>query len=281
MNFESFAEQHGLIIDSLIQDRWVRVPTTDHPHKKNGSYIWDGYTGAVQNWAVHERPIIFRNTEIYKLTVEEMRQREQKKKANAEKKKQKQIAASKRAKQFVKHSKKELHPYLVAKGFSNHNGERGYVNNDLLVVPMSVNNDLVGCQLIDAEGNKRFLSGQITKGAQLIMQSKEGGKQGIHIFCEGYATAMSIRRVLKKFKIPYEIHVCFSAANIEEIASYYKEGLVIADNDPVGLKIARKTGKLYWNSPVEGEDFNDFEIRLGWKVAGEQLIATGLLGAFD
>ena len=58
MNFESFAEQHGLIIDSLIQDRWVRVPTTDHPHKKNGSYIWDGYTGAVQNWAVHELSLI-------------------------------------------------------------------------------------------------------------------------------------------------------------------------------------------------------------------------------
>ena len=41
LDFESFAEQHGLIIDHLVHDRWARVPTTDKPHSKNGSYIWD------------------------------------------------------------------------------------------------------------------------------------------------------------------------------------------------------------------------------------------------
>ena len=57
MNFERFAEMHGLIIQSLTFDKWTRVPTISHPHKKNGAYIYDGKTGAVQNWAVHEKPV--------------------------------------------------------------------------------------------------------------------------------------------------------------------------------------------------------------------------------
>ena len=58
MSFEQFAESHGLIIDNIISDRWVRVPTRDKPTKRNGSYIWDGHSGAVQNWAIHEKPIV-------------------------------------------------------------------------------------------------------------------------------------------------------------------------------------------------------------------------------
>jgi hypothetical protein len=36
MNFESFAQAHGLIIKTLIMHKWVRVKTVDHPHKLNG-----------------------------------------------------------------------------------------------------------------------------------------------------------------------------------------------------------------------------------------------------
>ena len=42
MSFQAFAEQHGLIIDHLVYDRWTRVPTLDYPKKRNGSYIFDG-----------------------------------------------------------------------------------------------------------------------------------------------------------------------------------------------------------------------------------------------
>ena len=61
MNFERFAELHGLIISSLIMDRWVRVPTTDHPHSRNGAYIFHGDTGCVQNWAIHEKPVSWKS----------------------------------------------------------------------------------------------------------------------------------------------------------------------------------------------------------------------------
>ena len=41
MNFEQFAEMHGLIIRRLMLDKWVRVPTLDHPKKMNGAYIFE------------------------------------------------------------------------------------------------------------------------------------------------------------------------------------------------------------------------------------------------
>jgi hypothetical protein len=51
--------------------------------------------------------------------------------------------------------------------------------------------------------------------------------------------------------------------------------LIVADNDSVGLNSAIKTGRPYWISPCDGEDFNDFELRVGAEVAGKSLIAIG------
>lgn len=249
MNFEQFAESHGLIIGSIVLDRWVRVPTTDHPHKKNGAYIWDGKSGAVQNWAIHEKPVRFQSKEwkpdpLYA---------EKRKKAEQEKIKKQGIAKGKAIK-IMNSSKQSKHPYLERKGFPS---DKGYVWNDLLVIPMRIDQRLVGCQMINQDGTKRFLTGQITKGASYIIDNK-----GRDIICEGYATALSVRRVLKHLRKRYTIHVCFSAANMLEIAKGKHCPLVIADNDPVGLRTAKKIGQ-YWVSDVEGEDFNDAELRLG------------------
>ena len=63
MNFQSFAEQHGLIINHLVMNRWVRCPTIDHPAKRNGAYIFTGDSGAIQNWAAHEKAIPWRPDE--------------------------------------------------------------------------------------------------------------------------------------------------------------------------------------------------------------------------
>jgi putative DNA primase/helicase len=271
MNFESFAEQHGLIIDHIVHDRWTRVPTSDKPHSKNGAYIWDGHSGAVQNWAMHEKPISFKSQEVIRLSAEEMRQRQEKKRLELERKKHKQESAAKRAAHFMKSAKKKLHPYLISKGFSNHNGERGYVLNDMLLVPMSIDYHLVGCQMIMPDGSKKFMSGQITKGAELIMDAG-----GYDILCEGYATAMSIRRALKKSDCRYRIHVCFSASNILQISAKNPNCIIVADHDTIGIKTAIATGKPYWLSPIEGEDFNDFELRVGPIEAGKSLIEAGL-----
>jgi hypothetical protein len=55
-----------------------------------------------------------------------------------------------------------------------------------------------------------------------------------------------------------------------EIAQKCKNPIVIADNDPVGIRTAKKIGK-YWVSDVDGEDFNDAELRLGTKSVCQSL----------
>jgi len=259
MTFESFAQQHGLIIRDLIRDRWTRVPTVDHPHKKNGAYIYDGASGAVQNWAIHEKPVSFRsktytpdpNWQAKRAKAEQLR-------AN------RQNEAIKRGAYILDNSRKASHPYLVKKGFTE---GKQWVWNDLLVIPMRIDGKLVGCQLISQDGTKKFLSGQTTKGAETIIDAK-----GRHILCEGYATALSLRRAIKTAGKRYTIHVCFSAGNMVEIAKKYDNCLVVADNDPTGIKAAKQTGKQYWVSPVKGEDANDFELRCGSVLLGESLL---------
>jgi putative DNA primase/helicase len=263
MNFETFAEQHGLIIDHIVHDRWTRVPTTDKPYSKNGAYIWDGKIGAVQNWALHEKPITFLSKDEFRISDAEYRA----KKAKAETdKKARNHKAIQKAVFIMDNAKKQDHPYITKKGFT----DKHWVWNDLLIIPMRIDQKLVGCQMIDKDGSKKFLSGQITKGAEAIIDAK-----GRHILCEGYATALSIRRALKAVHKRYTIHVCFSASNIVEIASKYPQCMVVSDNDAVGIRSAKKTGKPFWVSPVDGEDFNDFELRVGSLEAGQSLIAIG------
>ena len=259
MSFELFAEQHGLIIRSLVEDKWVRVPTTDHPHKKNGAYIYDGNSGAVQNWALHEKPISWRGEGV--VDYDAMKR---KRDAHAKELAQKQHEAARKAGWIMKQSRKETHPYLAKKGFPD---EKSWVWNGLLAVPMRINQALVGCQLISADSSKRFLSGQRTKGATALFDNK-----GIEILCEGYATALSIRRALKAVRTRYKLIVCFSAGNILSVSKEHPSAFLVADTDTTGLSVANQSGLPFWQSDVAGEDFNDTETRIGSRSAGEWLL---------
>jgi len=279
LSFESFAEQHGLIIDHVVQDRWVRVPTTDKPQSKNGAYIWDGRSGAVQNWAVHEKPISFLSKKDFVPDPNFY----QKKRLAEDKRKQKNNWAIRVAKCLLDNSIKKPHPYMDKKGFPEFKVPvftAGSIFPELakydgcMILPMRIGDKLVGCQTISEDGEKKFLYGQITKEAELVIDNK-----GRHILCEGYATAMSIRRALQSLKKHYTIHVCFSASNILQISKQHPKCIIVADHDPVGIKTAKKTGKPFWLSPLDGEDFNDYEVRVGANEAGKSLIAIGLLVA--
>ena len=255
MSFQQFAEKHGLIIDHLIHDKWTRCRTVDKPNKKNGSYIFDGITGAVQNWAVHEKPISFRGKHDPSQVIRKPKITIDVAKNNSR--------ASGKAAFILNNAVKKPHSYLEKKGFPE---EKGWVWGELLIIPMRINGDLVGCQLIDPEGNKKFLSGQKTKNASAIFDNK-----GQIILCEGYATALSIRRALKTIKTRYKIVVCFSASNLSEMAKAYPDSLIVADHDIVGIRVAKQSSRPYWVSPNEGEDFNDYELRVGAERAGKSL----------
>ena len=262
MDFCRFAEQHGLIIDNLVSDRWVRVPTTDHPSKRNGAYIFQGSRGAVQNWALHEKPITWRDKHAKHDPQLHIRVKKAEQDQSV-----RQDKAAKKAAWIMHNATKQTHPYLAAKGFPE---EKGYVWEGKLVIPMRIGDKLVGCQMIDADGKKKFLYGQKTKGASACFDNK-----GSLILCEGYATALSIRRVLKKSMTRYCIHVCFSAGNLIEVAKSFPDCVIVADHDPVGIRSAKKTGRPYWISPNKGEDFNDYEMRVNPKTAKDLLNLIG------
>ena len=255
MRFEEFAFEHGLVIDNLSLDKWIRVKTLDKPNKLNGAYVFDGQGGAVINFATMEKHAIFKSDKPYVIDHDKI------KRVNQERL-DRQEEARRKAVYIVKSGVLSTHPYLIRKGFP----ERGLVWKELLVVTMRAGGQLVGCQLIDKIGNKKFLSGQITKGASLVIDNK-----GRDILVEGYATGLSVRRALKLMKARYRIHVCFSASNMLEIARGLNRPLVVADNDPVGLSTAQKIASCYWVGEA-GEDFNDFETRVGDREAGESLV---------
>jgi putative DNA primase/helicase len=265
MRFEDFARIHGLIIDHVIPHKEVRVPTLDQPKKINGSYRFKGDVGFVMNYATMDRPAVWfpdnqiaskESIKISKEAIEKERQ-------------QKAEKASQKAGWILHQCKQENHPYLISKGFPNELANVWETDGEkLLVIPMRIDKRLVGCQLINDKGVKKFLNGQTTKGATFTMNAK-----GLPIFCEGYATALSVREAMIANNIKYSIHVCFSASNMKIIARKFPYGLVIADNDNshVGEITARETGQPYWISPAVSEDFNDFHKRVGTFKASQAL----------
>jgi putative DNA primase/helicase len=167
-----------------------------------------------------------------------------------------QERAAVKAKALLNASVLSKHPYFKSKGFPD---EQGWVNGDKLIIPVRLEGELVGCQLIDESGDKKFLYGQRTSGASFDFDNK-----GKHYHCEGYATALSLRHALRSLKRNYVIHVCFSAGNLLKLAQKFG-GFVIADNDASGTgeRVAKQTGLPYWMSDVVGEDANDAHKRLG------------------
>jgi putative DNA primase/helicase len=254
MEFIDFVRAHGLIVNDIDVGRWVRTPTTDHPRSRNGAYKYMGDVGFVQNHATQievsvwkpERPseIKVDHKAILQRVSEEDRKRAQERRKAADK-----------AQRILDECELATHPYLKRKGFEE---LKGNVWNQVLVVPMRVGKNLVGTQLIDEDGGKKFLKGQATNDACFVMGS------GAPIYCEGYATGLSIMKAITTGKMRRSVVVCFSAGNLKRLAKD-PAGLVVADNDEslTGERVAKETGLKYWISDTKSEDFNDYQLRVG------------------
>ena len=259
MDFLDFARSHGIIIhDYPPLGTWKRYPTEDHPRKINGAVKFMGTHGFVQNHAVDTVVSIWKPDSRNQLDHRLIRSSVLN--AEAEQRKRQQ-EATRKAVRMLNDSGMMTHPYLEAKGFPDEQGNVLRIEGKpVLLVPMRIVGSLVGVQMIDAEGGKKFLFGQRTSGATFTFDNK-----GINILCEGYATALSVRLALKTMKRRYTLHVCFSAGNMLKVAEGLKPGLVIADNDAseTGQKTAEKIGWPFWISDTTGEDANDFHQRVG------------------
>ena len=258
MDFLNFCAAHGIIINHAPPiGIWKRYPTTDHPKSRNGAVKFMGDHAFVQNHATDTEVSVW-NTDA-PVNIDVARIARAAKDADALKRKA-QAEAAVKAKSILEQTVLAKHDYLKAKGFPEDWG-RVWVKDgeQILVIPMWIDGHMVGCQLIKQDGDKKFLYGQRTAGAEFCIDNK-----GDHILCEGYATALSIQKAMKGLKRPYTIHVCFSAGNMKRVAEG-KRGLVIADNDASGTgeRVAKEIGWPYWMSDQVGEDANDFHMRVG------------------
>lgn len=259
MTFIDFCQAHGIIVDRLPRfGVWARYKTEDKPHHKNGSVKFEGDFGFVQNHATmtnvntwfEDKPMTPVDRAAQQARVEASRRAQAKERQRAQ-----QSAASKAA-MILRSSAYEQHAYLDGKGFPEKTGlvYRPDEQTNLLVIPMRVGSDLVGCQLIGIDGSKKFLFGQRCNGAEFVM-----GNDGIDIWLEGYATGLSVMAAVSVLKLKARVHVCFSANNLLNMARAEGRGVVIADHDAsgVGEKAAIDTGLRYFLPPTEGTDFND------------------------
>jgi putative DNA primase/helicase len=126
---------------------------------------------------------------------------------------------------------------------------------NLLCIPMRVGSTLVGVQLINREGKKRYLTGQRTSGAEYLIANNGHGAEDFWV--EGYATGLSLRDCLHALKMRYRIHITFSAGNLEKMARAAGAGYVIADRDDSGTgeRVALASGLPYFLPDVG--DLND------------------------
>ena len=257
MDFVQFCRANGIVIDHLPPiGVWKRYPTEDHPRKRNGAVKFMGDHGFAQNHATQTEVSVWKSDKP--VDMKRIAPLVQKVADDTERK---QAEAAAKAEWILKQCQNGFHPYLKNKGFSE---QSGYIwvteGKQLLVIPMRIGGKLVGCQLIDEDGGKKFLFGQKTSGAEFVFDNK-----GQHIYCEGYATALSIRAVLKSLKKNYTLHVCFSAGNMEKVAAIHGKGIVVADNDAskTGELVAQRIGYPYFMPPTVGQDFNDLHREVG------------------
>ena len=267
MDFISFARLHGIAINHMPPvGQWKRYATEDKPHHKNGSVKFMGDHGFIQNHATMVEIAVWKADADSVVNFEKIKRIAQQADDDI---KRKQIEAAKTAAWMLKESQIAHHPYLAAKGFPDEQGNV-YVKDGvlLLLIPMRVGPNLVGVQIIEPEGKKKFLFGQRTSNAEFVWDNK-----GPHILCEGYATGLSIRAAMKALKKRYTLHVCFSAGNMEKIAASLQEGFIVADNDfsNTGLNTAKKIGWPFYVPPVVGQDFNDFADGAGLFKASQAL----------
>jgi phage/plasmid primase-like uncharacterized protein len=255
VTFIDFARACGILIDGYPPvGRWVRLPTVDHPKKRNGAVKWMIDHGFAQNHATQTEVSVWRDEESKPAKQEEIARLARRARDEIE---AGQTRAAEKADWILSQCSLDVHPYLKAKGFPDEMAHVWETDDGarLLVIPMRVGERLVGCQLIDADGGKKFLSGQRTSDAAFVINNR-----GPAVLCEGYATALSCKAALSAMKARYTLFVCFSAHNLGRIAATLPAGLVVADNDGSGTgeRIARETGWPYFMPPTVGHDFNDY-----------------------
>lgn len=273
-DFIAFARAHGLVMEHVIPDGQIhRVKTKDKPGHRNGAYLFDGQGGFVQNWATHERPVVFRSTNPVDPIVLRNRQvsdlREQDRKHQE---------AARQAQKVIARCSYGPHRYLGSKGLYSEQAlidpepvrmPDGKEESGCIVIPMR-NFRSGAVQSVQWIGSqKKYLAGGQARGAVHALGPREAQ---IVWLCEGVATGLSALAAIKSLYRQDKVLVTFSAGNLAYVAPLMRGRVfVIADNDEsgTGQRVAKDTGLPFVMSPVEGEDMNDLHQRAGIRAVAD------------
>jgi len=269
MDFLDFCRAHGILIQAMPPlGLWRRYPTEDHPRSRNGAVKFMGDVGFCQNHATQVSVSVWKPEAPVKIDHRSLQEQIDRAARDTARR---QAEASKKAAWILHQCQYASHEYLRKKGHAEEVGNVFVKDGEkLLVIPMRVNKNLVGVQLIDEAGGKKFLAGMRSAGAEYVIDNR-----GPHYLCEGYATALSLRAILKNYKRRYTIHVAFSAGNMLKIAATLPGGYVIADNDlsGTGERVAREIGWPYWMWHKPG-DCNDACLEEGLFQVGKSILTA-------
>ena len=260
-SFGDFCRINGLLLPGLpIEDgRIHRVPTTAHPRRKNGWYTLSPFGGRCQAFDMDPYAHTWKpEGGEDSVSPEEVARWKHLATLEREKAAKARERAARNAQALI--GEAELlygFPYLVRKGFPQHVA-LVHKPRKLLLVPMrdaASYKNVLSVQMIDKEGNKKFLPGGQARNACYIMGAGEDV-----ILCEGYATGLSIQAALKALYKQARVAVCFSAGNIANVATKLEgRKFIMADSDAsgTGARAAEGTGLPWTMPPVVGQDFND------------------------
>ena len=271
MDFVQFAQANGVLIDSIIYGKIVRCPTSDHPAKRNGAFLFNHDFGWCQNWATHSEPIFWKDES--KRTEEQQDALERKiaksREEYARNRARMQQEAARKAQWILGECELTEHKYIQRKGFKEYPVNVWEKDDQqLLIVPMYYKNAICGCQIISDDGEKRFLTGQRTSGAHF----KIGDEKQIFLV-EGFASGLALQAILASIGCQSTIYITFSVGNATKMAKYLPTAYFIADNDEnfVGQKAAEASGLRWWCPQEVGHDINDAYLAQGKLKTGMQI----------
>lgn len=274
--FIDFARAHGIDIDPgrlMPREKVQRCPTVEHPRSKNGAYYWDGQRGWVFAWDGEARVQWFNDPHAKPWTEEEKRAWKAKREAQRQATEQGYQRAARQAAELLRTTVPGAHNYLHLKGLPTAHGL--CLPDGGLLVPMRdwQTNELRGAQVIrwtDTEEEpgvmrwvKKMTYGMQARGAVLRLGPQRATET---VYCEGYATGLSIELAVRQLRLNAAVMVCFSDSNMVYVAERTQgRRYCFADNDKSGAgeRAAQQMGMPYCMAPAVGDDANDLHKRSG------------------
>jgi len=193
---------------------------------------------------------------------------EAEKKADKDRAKTQQEAARK-ARWILGECELTEHKYIQRKGFKEHPVNVWQKDDQqLLIVPMYHQKSICGCQIINEDGEKRFLSGQRTSLAYFKIGD---GKQIFLV--EGFSKGLAAKDILASIGCQSTIYVTFSVGNATKMAKYLPTAYWLGDNDEncVGQNAAEASGLRWWIPNTVGFGIDDAYFAQGKLKTGMQI----------